>query len=78
MSLRFIKAGMQTSIQDAGRSGFMHQGIAKSGAMDLISLNLANWLVSNSINQAAIEVTLVGPTIEIYRMSCDCHLWCDI
>jgi len=64
MSLRFINAGMQTSIQDAGRSGFMHQGISKSGAMDLISLNLANWLVSNPINQAAIEVTLAGPTIE--------------
>lgn len=64
MSLRFIKAGMQTSIQDAGRSGFMHQGISRSGAMDPLSLQLANWLVSNPINQAAIEVTLVGPTIE--------------
>jgi biotin-dependent carboxylase-like uncharacterized protein len=64
MSLRFIKPGMQTSIQDAGRSGFMHQGIAESGAMDPLSLQLANWLVSNPINHAAIEVTLVGPTIE--------------
>jgi biotin-dependent carboxylase-like uncharacterized protein len=64
MSLRFIKAGMQTSIQDAGRIGFMHQGIARSGAMDPLSLQLANWLVSNPLNQAAIEITLVGPTIE--------------
>lgn len=64
MSLRFIKAGMQTSIQDAGRSGFMHQGISRSGAMDPLSLQLANWLVSNPLDQAAIEVTLVGPTIE--------------
>jgi biotin-dependent carboxylase-like uncharacterized protein len=64
MSLRFIKAGQQTSIQDAGRSGFMHQGISRSGAMDPLSLQLANWLVSNPINQAAIEVTLAGPTIE--------------
>ncbi len=65
MSLRFIQAGQQTSIQDVGRSGFMHQGISKSGAMDPLSLQLANWLVSNPINQAAIEVTLAGPTIEI-------------
>lgn len=64
MSLRFIKPGMQTSIQDIGRSGFMHQGISKSGAMDPLSLRLANWLVDNPLNQAAIEVTLVGPTIE--------------
>lgn len=64
MSLRFIKSGMQTSIQDAGRSGFMHQGISRSGAMDPLSLQLANWLVSNPLDQAAIEVTLIGPTIE--------------
>lgn len=64
MSLTFIKPGMQTSIQDAGRFGFMHQGISNSGAMDPLSLQLANWLVSNPINQAAIEITIVGPTIE--------------
>lgn len=64
MSLRFIKPGLQTSIQDIGRVGFMHQGISRSGAMDNVSLQLANWLVSNPLNQAAIEVTLVGPTIE--------------
>lgn len=64
MSLHFIKAGLQTSIQDAGRFGFMHQGISRSGAMDPLSLQLANWLVSNPLNQAAIEITLVGPTIE--------------
>lgn len=64
MSLRFVKSGIQTSIQDSGRTGFMHQGISRSGAMDPLSLQLANWLVSNPINQAAIEITLIGPTIE--------------
>lgn len=67
MSLNFIKPGMQTSIQDAGRFGFMHQGISQSGAMDPLSLQLANCLVSNPINQAAIEITLVGPTIEFMQ-----------
>ena len=64
MSLKFVRSGMQTSIQDSGRSGFMHQGISRSGAMDPLSLQLANWLVSNPLNQATIEVTLIGPTIE--------------
>lgn len=64
MSLLFLKPGLQTSIQDAGRSGFMHQGISRSGAMDPLSLQLANWLVANPLNQAAIEVTLTGPMIE--------------
>ena len=67
MSLTFIRSGMQTSIQDSGRSGFMHQGISRSGAMDHLSLQLANWLVANPLNQAAIEVTLVGPTIEFQQ-----------
>jgi len=67
MSLKFIKPGIQTSLQDAGRFGFMHQGVSRSGAMDPLSLQLANWLVSNSLNQAAIEVTLVGPTIEFMQ-----------
>ena len=64
MSLKFIKPGLQTSIQDAGRTGYMHQGISRSGAMDKVSLQLSNWLVGNEINQAVIEITLVGPTIE--------------
>ena len=64
MSLRFIKSGLQTSIQGAGRIGYMHQGISRSGAMDSLSLQLANHLVFNPINQAAIEITLVGPVIE--------------
>jgi biotin-dependent carboxylase-like uncharacterized protein len=64
MSLKFIKPGLQTSIQDAGRTGFMHQGISRSGAMDKVSMQLANWLVSNDINQAVLEIMLVGPMIE--------------
>lgn len=64
MSLKFIKSGLQTSIQDTGRIGFMHQGVSRSGAMDNVSLQLANWLVSNDINQGALEITIVGPTIE--------------
>lgn len=64
MSFHFIKAGMQTSIQDLGRQGLMHLGISRSGAMDSSSLKMANWLVNKPPNSATIEVTLVGPTIQ--------------
>jgi len=63
MSLYFIKPGMQTSIQDLGRKGQMHNGISYSGAMDPIALKVANWLVSKPLDSAVIEITLVGPVI---------------
>jgi len=61
--MKFIKSGLQTSIQDLGRIGQMHLGIACGGAMDPDSLKMANWLVNNPADTPAIEVTLIGPTI---------------
>ena len=62
--MKILRGGLQTSFQDLGRRGFMHQGVSISGAMDADSLKLANWLVGNDLNQVALEVTLIGPTIE--------------
>ncbi len=67
MSMHFIKAGLQTSIQDHGRHGLMHLGISNSGAMDSSSMNLANWLVDKSIDSVVIEVTLIGPKIRFEK-----------
>ncbi len=64
MSLTFIKAGLQTSIQDIARVGQMHLGISASGAMDSRAMKLANRLVGKPSHAATIEVTLVGPTIQ--------------
>ena len=63
MSFYFIKAGLQSSIQDTGRQGHMHLGISNSGAMDLYSMQLANWLVDKPAKSAVIEITLIGPKI---------------
>lgn len=63
MSLTFIKAGLQTSLQDLGRAGQMHLGISASGAMDSRSMKLANYLVGKPLNSAVIEVTLIGPLV---------------
>lgn len=67
MDFRFLKAGLQTCIQDLGRQGVMHQGISHCGAMDTQSFTAANWLVSNPINSPIFEICLVGPTIEFYK-----------
>jgi len=65
MSIRVIKAGLLTSIQDLGRRGFQQHGVIVSGAMDSYSLRIANLLVGNEENEAGVEVTLMGPTLEI-------------
>ena len=45
MSLRVIKPGLLTSIQDLGRKGFQQHGVIVGGAMDPYSLRIANLLV---------------------------------
>ena len=62
--MKFIKSGMQTSIQDLGRIGLMNLGVSQGGAMDQDSLKLANWLVGNPTDAPAFEITLIGPVIE--------------
>lgn len=64
MSIEVTKAGMQTSIQDLGRQGLMHQGIATSGAMDTLSMQVANKLIGNPTNHPVLEICLVGPTLK--------------
>ena len=39
-------------------------GIVVSGAMDIFSLNLANILVGNNINEACLEATVLGPELK--------------
>ncbi|MFE4814018.1 biotin-dependent carboxyltransferase family protein [Peribacillus simplex] len=67
MSLRVIKPGLLTSIQDLGRKGFQQHGVIVSGAMDGHSLRIANMLVGNEEGEAALEITLMGPTIKIEK-----------
>lgn len=51
-----ITAGPATSVQDAGRFGAQRYGLTSSGAMDRISLAVANTLAGNSAFAAAIEI----------------------
>jgi len=61
MSIRVLSPGWLTSVQDAGRSGHAAIGAGVAGAMDSAALRLANALVGNNANAAAIEITLRGP-----------------
>ena len=60
-SLRVVRAGMFTTVQDLGRRGHRAAGVPVSGAADSFAFRLANLLVGNAENTAALEFTLVGP-----------------
>ena len=62
--LTIHKSGMQTTVQDLGRTGFQKYGVVASGAMDSYALRMANLLVGNEENAAALEITLMGPLIQ--------------
>lgn len=64
-ALRIVDPGLQSTLQDLGRHGFQRLGIPVSGALDWVSLRAANLLVGNPQGTAAIEMSLVGPTLEV-------------
>ena len=82
MTIRVPKPGFFTTVQDRGRFGYAHLGISPAGAADAISLRIANLLVGNDENAAALEMTLVGATLEfdepevlaITGARCECTL----
>ena len=45
--LKFIRAGMYTSVQDGGREGQRQWGISRCGALDKPAMTIANLLVGN-------------------------------
>lgn len=64
MGIRILKAGMLSTIQDLGRTGYQSQGFSVSGVMDVRSFKIANLLLDNPENEAVLEITLIGPTLE--------------
>jgi antagonist of KipI len=67
MSLRIIKPGFFTTLQDGGRFGFRASGVPVSGAMDEDSLIKANLLTGNSEGQCALEFTMHGAEMEVEK-----------
>jgi 5-oxoprolinase (ATP-hydrolysing) subunit C len=57
-----IRAGLQTTVQDLGRQGHRHLGVALGGALDRLALEVGNRLVGNRPDAAGLEVTF-GPTV---------------
>jgi len=63
MSIRVEQPGMLTTVQDLGRGGHQQEGVPVGGAMDRLAHRVANMLVGNDENAAALEITLLGPSL---------------
>ena len=64
-NLEVLRAGINTTYQDLGRSNLYQIGIPFSGAMDNRNYLLANNLVSNKKNTPVIEFAYQGPLLKL-------------
>ena len=58
-----VAPGPLTTVQDAGRVGWRHAGVACAGSLDVDAAALANRLVGNPPGHAVLEFTLSGPCL---------------
>lgn len=64
MAIRVRKPGLLTTVQDTGRFGQYALGMPPSGAMDVFSYQVGNYLVGNEDGAAGLELTYLGPELE--------------
>lgn len=81
--LYIVKPGLLTTVQDLGRPGHQESGVPVAGPMDRFSHRLANQLVGNDPMAATLEITLIGPEIEVEAdttlavSGAEFDVWCD-
>lgn len=68
--IKILNPGLLSSIQDSGRYGYQQYGMPVAGAMDTDASQLANWCVGNQANEACIESTILGASIEFQLDTC--------
>lgn len=61
MTLEILEPGLSTTVQDRGRFGHYNVGIPQGGSMDQLSAEIVNALVGNSLEEAVLECTYLGP-----------------
>lgn len=67
MSISVLNPGLQSTIQDLGRHGYQKYGVIVSGAMDTYAMRFANIAVGNNENEGVLEITMIGPSLELEK-----------
>ena len=66
-AVEVVEPGLMTTVQDyPGRTKLWSVGVPPSGPMDDLSHRIANALVGNDDNLAALEISLTGPTLKFF------------
>ena len=63
MTFDILEPGLSTTVQDRGRIGYYRFGLPQGGSMDQYSATLANRLVGNTVAEAVLECTYIGPKL---------------
>ena len=66
-AIKIIAPGGYSTIQDRGRFGFQDMGVPLSGVLDPFAFDVANMLVGNGDNTPVMELTVMGPSMEILK-----------
>jgi antagonist of KipI len=67
MSVSVLKAGIFSSVQDLGRTGYRRYGIGAGGSMDRAAMRLANALLSNRETAAVLEMHFPAAELRFNR-----------
>ena len=65
--LRIVRPGLFTSVQGAPRWGNGASGFSPGGAMDETALARGNRILGSAPDAGALEITLLGPEVEVLR-----------
>lgn len=68
-ALRVIDPGLAATLQDCGRFGYQRYGVPVSGAIDAVSLQIANAIAGNEPCAAAIEILGAGLALQVEAQS---------
>ncbi len=63
--IEILDGGVASTVQDRGRPGYRHLGVALSGALDPLWLACANALVGNGFDVPALEMHGRGPRLRV-------------
>ncbi len=64
-AISVLTPGAYTTVQDKGRYDYQQMGIPVSGVLDAFAFRAANMLVGNPDYAAVLEITIMGPRLEI-------------
>ena len=75
MSVRVVRPGMLTTVQDLGRHGLQHLGIVPCGAMDPVAHRIANALVGNPLDDGHARMHGAGSGTDLRPRLPHCDVW---